>query len=330
MKNSRLIDATMALAICGLAAAVWAGSDPVPTEPDRLDASARPQSQTQEPVDRPTTVNKASGLLGMTVRDPDKGKLGKIEDIVFDNKSGRVAYAVLGSGGILGISEKKTAVPLSAFTPNPETATLVLNTTKERLEMAQGLKKDQWPSVRQSSWGAEPFWGAPASSGTTPRSPEQPNTGAEAPPASQSPNTKASVQPANINRASYVFGMAVMDPHGERLGTISDIVFDLQADKVAYTVLSTETTGVAFSRKMIAVPLTAYVAIPHRDSLVLNTTKAEVDAAQGFSQDAWPSVSHPDFGQNPIWARGEKPSAEHNANANRENAERQPANPPQK
>jgi sporulation protein YlmC with PRC-barrel domain len=272
-------------------------------------------------------MNKASGLLGMTVRSPEKAKLGRVDDIVFDTKSARVAYVVMGSGGVLGIAEKKVAVPLSAYTTNPETSTLVLNTTKDRLQMAQGLKSGHWPSINHPSWGAERFWDSSDNRARPAIDQEKPNENpGRASLDQQRPNeshgkhaTDLSVndvdratadtaaagrdlEPAKINRASYVFGMTVKDPKGERLGKISDVVFDLNSDRVAYTVLSTETAGgVMLNRKLIAVPIDAYIAIPTSDSLVLNTTKDKLDAAQGFSDEKWPSVTNPDFGSQPIW-----------------------------
>src|SRR4051812_26000292 len=48
-------------------------------------------------------TNKASGLLGMEVRNSENQKLGEVKDLVMDMNSGRVSYAVLSVGGFLGI-----------------------------------------------------------------------------------------------------------------------------------------------------------------------------------------------------------------------------------
>ena len=74
-----------------------------------------------------------------------------------------MSYAVLGYGGTLGIGQKLVAVPLTAFHMSGATdanakATLVLNATKDRLEMAKGFDKDNWPSVSNPTWGADKFW----------------------------------------------------------------------------------------------------------------------------------------------------------------------------
>ena len=56
-------------------------------------------------------VERVNKLIGKQVRSSDGQKVGKIEDIVFDLESGRVLYAVVGSGGVLGAGEKKIPVP---------------------------------------------------------------------------------------------------------------------------------------------------------------------------------------------------------------------------
>ncbi len=107
----------------------------------------------------PTKANKASSLIGMEVRGSDGKKLGEIEDIVFDLKSDRVAYAVLDvGGGGLFTADKHHAVPLRAFQAGPDGDYLTLSADRAKLERAPALQKDAWPSVVNPAWGAEPFW----------------------------------------------------------------------------------------------------------------------------------------------------------------------------
>ncbi len=337
IKNSKLVSMLVVLLVSSLTNAARAQANPPPAagnEPQTLDRNY--QNKTSEEV--PSTINKASSLLGMAVHTPDREKLGKVDDVVFDATSGRVAYVVVGSGGILGIDEKRVAVPLSAFTPSADSSTLVLNTTKDRLQMAQGLKPGHWPSINTTSWGAERFWESPQGRDMSLIDHNKTRVGksessANQAPSSVSQNTAANEsnggEPAKIDRAHYVYGMEVKDPQGERLGKISDIVFDLKRDEVSYTVLSTENpSGLSLHRRMIAVPITAYVPSPEGNSLVLNTTRAKVEAAPGFSNENWPSVNHPDFGPNPIWQQSSStPSAPREPNLQQPNT--RPAPPRQ-
>ncbi len=103
----------------------------------------------------PKKINKASGLIGMEVQNPQKEKLGDVKDVVIDFNTGKISYVVLSHGGVLGIGEKLVAVPLNAFRPGPEGDNLILNADKQKLEQAKGFDRDHWPSVSNPAWGAE-------------------------------------------------------------------------------------------------------------------------------------------------------------------------------
>ena len=100
-----------------------------------------------------TDINKASKLIGMQVRNTKNENLGKIADLVLDQKSGKVAYAALSVGGVLGVGDKLVAVPFEAFTPNPGQDGLVLNIDKQRLQQAPGFSQNNWPDLDAASKG---------------------------------------------------------------------------------------------------------------------------------------------------------------------------------
>jgi sporulation protein YlmC with PRC-barrel domain len=104
----------------------------------------------------PAKSNKATGLIGMEVRNQNDEKLGSIKDLVVDLQSGKVAYAVLDGGGLL--KDKLFAVPLSAFAPSADHKHLILNADKSKMEAAKGFDKDAWPSSSNPEWGADTFW----------------------------------------------------------------------------------------------------------------------------------------------------------------------------
>ena len=121
----------------------------------------------------PAKANKATGLIGMEVRNQNDEKLGAIKDLVVDLQSGKVSYAVLDGGGIF--KDKLFAVPLNAFTASADHKHLILNADKRKMETAKGFDKDSWPSVSNPEWGAEAFWelrpGTSITPGTTPPRP---------------------------------------------------------------------------------------------------------------------------------------------------------------
>jgi sporulation protein YlmC with PRC-barrel domain len=92
-------------------------------------------------------VLSASTLAGDQVRNSAGEDLGKIEEIMIDIPSGRVAYAVLSFGGFLGIGDKLFAVPWSALTIDEGEHQFVLNVDRQTLEGAPGFDKDNWPDM---------------------------------------------------------------------------------------------------------------------------------------------------------------------------------------
>jgi sporulation protein YlmC with PRC-barrel domain len=102
-------------------------------------------------------VLSASTLDGDTVRNAANEDLGKLEDIMIDIPTGRVAYAVLSFGGMLGIGDKLFAVPWEALEVDEDEKCLILNVDKETLKNAPGFDKDNWPDMADNSWGSEIF-----------------------------------------------------------------------------------------------------------------------------------------------------------------------------
>ena len=102
-------------------------------------------------------VIAAGKLTGDRVRNPADEDLGKIEDIMIDISTGRIAYAVLSFGGFLGMGNKLFAIPWQALSLNQRDHEFVLNVEKQRLETAPGFDKNHWPDMADREWGAQVF-----------------------------------------------------------------------------------------------------------------------------------------------------------------------------
>jgi len=108
----------------------------------------------------------ATTLIGDKVRNRDGDKLGHLEEIVLDLDGGRVSYAVLASGGFLGLGDKFFAVPWDLISVDSESHEVVVDIAKEALENAPGFDKDNWPDINDRTWvvdvyryyGSEPYW----------------------------------------------------------------------------------------------------------------------------------------------------------------------------
>lgn len=113
-------------------------------------------------------VMASSTLDGNTVLSRDGDDVGKIKDIMLDVSDGRIAYAVLSSGGFLGIGDKLLAIPWSALTLDTDNKCFQLDASSEQVRDAPGFDKDSWPKMADRQWatslhehyGREPYWEA--------------------------------------------------------------------------------------------------------------------------------------------------------------------------
>jgi sporulation protein YlmC with PRC-barrel domain len=111
-------------------------------------------------------IMAADTLQGDSVVNPKGEDLGKIEDIMIDVRSGRVAYAVLSFGGIMGIGDKLFAIPWEALTLDADRECFVLDIDEDQLRNAPGFDKDHWPSMADPSFASNvysyynrrPYW----------------------------------------------------------------------------------------------------------------------------------------------------------------------------
>jgi sporulation protein YlmC with PRC-barrel domain len=129
-----------------------------------VQAGAKAVGRTNAPVVR------SKDILGLKVTNSSDESLGKIEDIVIDPAAGKIRYAVVSFGGMLGIGNKLFAVPWGklAFVPKGTTSSgtekeayCLLNLSKDVLKNAPGFDKSDWPNFADSNWNAtvDQFYG---------------------------------------------------------------------------------------------------------------------------------------------------------------------------
>lgn len=102
---------------------------------------------------------------------------------------------------------------------------------------------------------------------------------------------------ANSNRplkrltASSLIGDNIINPEGEALGRIHDIMVDLEEGKIEYVVI--EFGGfLGLNQKYFAIPFKALsIAKEHRHSFILNETRESLKRYPGFDRDHWPETN---------------------------------------
>lgn len=105
----------------------------------------------------------ADTLMGNDVYNRDGEDLGDVKEFMIDMDSGRLAYAVLSFGGLLGMGDKLFAVPWAALKLDTVNKRFTLDVPKDRLAAAPGFDKNSWPPMADEAWarGVHHFYGTP-------------------------------------------------------------------------------------------------------------------------------------------------------------------------
>jgi sporulation protein YlmC with PRC-barrel domain len=115
---------------------------------------------------------RATGTFcGSLVRDRDGEVAGSIAELVLDVQRGCVAYAVVATGGFLGVGERRFAVPWTAL--RAHSRHFVLAVSRAVLESAPPFDGEQWPGTAARGWhervhahfAARRYWHQVSSSG---------------------------------------------------------------------------------------------------------------------------------------------------------------------
>jgi sporulation protein YlmC with PRC-barrel domain len=129
------------------------GTPGVPTTPDATrpgtfrDSAARDQKK----------VFRASKIIGASVKNKANEDLGSVQDLMIDPADGRVTYATISMGGVLGVGAKLYAVPWDTFECREMNGKHVafLEIDKNTLESAQVFDEQHWPDMTNAQWRAE-------------------------------------------------------------------------------------------------------------------------------------------------------------------------------
>lgn len=122
---------------------------------------------TDQGIDHP--LIPAQRVNGADVYNQAHEKVGRIEDIAIDKRTGKVAYAILSFGGFLGMGDKHQPLPWSVLAYDVGLGGYVVDITKEFLALAPKLDVSElsgWDDTetREAFFdyyrprGAYPYW----------------------------------------------------------------------------------------------------------------------------------------------------------------------------
>lgn len=117
-------------------------------------------------------------------------------------------------------------------------------------------------------------------------------------------NTK----PGLILSSSSLTGNKVLDSRRETIGSIEDLMIDINHGTIAYAVVSVG-GFLGIGEKLFAVPFSAFTLDTENHTCILATGNKETfERAEGFDKDNWPKNNlewgtriHNQWGQRPYW-----------------------------
>jgi sporulation protein YlmC with PRC-barrel domain len=112
-----------------------------------------------------------------------------------------------------------------------------------------------------------------------------------------------------VMAADTLEGDKVVNAHGEDLGTIEEIMIDVQRGRVAYAVMSCG-GFLGMGEKLFAIPWSALTLDAERHCFVLDADRERFENAPGFDKHHWPSMAddawatqvHDFYGVRPYWS----------------------------
>ena len=91
----------------------------------------------------------------------------------------------------------------------------------------------------------------------------------------------------HVLQASTVIGNKVLNPAGEQLGNLKELVIDLEEGHIAYAVLAFG-GFLGLGDKLFAIPWEALMLNAKDNTFILDVDKDLLKEAPGFDKDHWP------------------------------------------
>ncbi|MFT3867502.1 MAG: PRC-barrel domain-containing protein [Nibricoccus sp.] len=245
----------ISFALTTFAIALSAQADSKKTKPETVDeVSAQKMGM----------AHKSGDIIGLNVDNNNGETLGRAMDLAIDLTRGTVVSVIVGTGGLLSNSDY-IAIPPNQVGLGASHKALIVNSTREKLKSAPTFNADQWREFYST------------------------NRWTESAKFFDSPDRLAS-EPANIQRATKVVGMTVKNKQDEKVGSVENLMVDLNNKKIIAVIVSSG-GFLGIGDTLSAVPPRLFTWDAENNALQLDTTKEALQQAPHFKQGEWPDFS---------------------------------------
>jgi len=240
-------------------------------------------------ADRLNDAAKASDIIGMTVKNYQNEKLGKIDDLAVDVESGRIVQVILSTGGFLGIGDTLTPVPPGALHRDVAQKVLHLDADKAKLKAAPTFEMSNWADYSDTShlsavyrhYGQEPAFAF-----------VQPTEGTNDQVLTNETHMIPVARLSHVQRASKLMGTPVKNLQDEKLGKVENILLDLPSGRLVAVIVSSG-GFLGLGDELSAVPPTALRFTADWATLQLDASKEMLSQAPHFKANEWPDLGEP-------------------------------------
>ncbi|MHB8523660.1 MAG: PRC-barrel domain-containing protein [Limisphaerales bacterium] len=303
-RKFQIIISAAAASVLAFSALAQAPSNPKTPRPDYT----RERMPHARGSDRLNDAAKASDIIGMTVKNYQDEKLGKVKDLAVDVESGRIVQVILSTGGFIGIGDTLSAVPPGALHPDGVNKVLHLDADKEKLKSAPKFEMSKWAEYSDPDhlsgvyrhYGEEPAFkfidkgDAVLDGHNTVSTRKADETWDKNRISSESQSMIPSSRLSQVQKASKLMGTSVKNLQGEKLGKVENLLVDLPSGRIVALIVSSG-GFLGMGDELSAVPPTALRFTPDRDTLQLDASKEMLGNAPHFKANQWPDFAQPSY-----------------------------------
>ncbi|MEQ1752200.1 MAG: PRC-barrel domain-containing protein [Prosthecobacter sp.] len=241
--------------------------------------------------DRLNGASKATEILGITVKNKQNEKIGKVEDLTVDVASGRIIQVILSTSKYTGCDGALTAVPPGALHHDAANKILNLDAGKEKLMSAPKFEMAKWAEESDTDhlfavyrhFGEEKTFTFIQNGRVVLN--DKVGTGE---------SLISAARPSQIQMASKLIGTPVKNLQEEKLGTVDNLQLDLPAGRVVAVIVSSG-GFLGMGDELSAVPSAALLFTKGRDMLQLDASKEMLSSAPHFKVNQWPDFAQTSY-----------------------------------